>query len=807
MKRTNLINLIAALCLGILLSLPWYAGAAQSDDNGIVMQAEAAFQGVVKNGEWLPIWITLENNGPDREAQASVRITSGSGAVVYSVPVPLPTGARKRVPLYVLPNSFSRELEVQLTADGELLGSSVLTVQPQMNISYVVGILAPERGAAALISGITLPGQFRPIVLVDLAARDLPEKPEGLRSFDAVLINDYDTSALSQEQRAALQNWVQSGGRLIVGGGAGAQKSLSGLPGELSLISPDSLLELADVSALSAFANTDAIRVPGPFLAAIGPQNAGATLIQQNEVPLLQEAQVGSGKVNYISLDLAGSPFDAWSGATAFWQTLLSPGAAYPTWLAPDVPQRQMIADQMNYALTSLPALDLPSVRGLAVLLTIYVLLVGPVNYIVLRAIKRLQLAWITIPALTILFSAGTFAIGFALRGNDVILNKIAMIEVQPDGSGKAATFFGLFSPAQRAYEVQVPGSGLLSAINTYYDPWTGGPATSGEITFVQGDPALVQGLAVNQWSMQAFQSESTWQGFGSIAADLQVSEKGLNGVVTNNTRQTLKDAMLVLGTRYARIGDLSPGEMQPVELPMPEETGFRYSGEIGWIIFEDQYSSSTQPSRELDVKRNIVNAIFQYSNSPATSSFRASGSGGFGQKPVLLGWLDSTPPEVLVNDRPVTEQTTALVYQSLDYQLADGPEVWLPIGTIPGGLEEYPIEGGNCGMDNISVWLGRGDAVFAYQLPENMLAIQPESLRLSIRSDGGWFQLPTVSIYAWDENSWVDLEGAASGINIVGDASRYVDQAGNIKVRLSTEVNQGGGCLYVELGMQGLRQ
>lgn len=807
MKRATLHFLIAALSLGVIFSLTWDIGQAQSENNGIVMEAEAAFQGVFKNGEWLPIWITLENSGPDRNAEARVRVTSGNGAVNYAVPVPLPTGARKRVPLYVLPNSFSRELEVQLVADGELLGRTVLTVLPQMNISYVVGILAPERGAAALISGITLPGQFRPIVLVDLAAQDLPEKPEGLRSFDAILINDFDTSTLSQEQRNTLQDWVQSGGRLIVGGGAGAQKSVSGLPEALVLITPADLIELEDVSALSTYANTETIRVPGPFLVAVGAQNAGAALVQQGEVPLLQEAQVGGGRVDYISLDLAGSPFDAWSGATEFWQTLLSPGAAYPNWLAPDVPQRQMIADQMNYALSSLPALDLPSVRGLAILLAIYVLLVGPVNYLVLRSIKRLQLAWITIPVLTVLFSAGTFAIGFALRGNDVILNKIAMIEIQPDGSGKAATFFGLFSPAQRAYEVQVPGSGLLSAINTYYDPWTGGPVAPGEITFVQGDPALVQGLSVNQWSMQAFQSESTWSDFGRVTADLEVSQDGLTGQVTNNTRQTLKDAILILGMRFARIGDLAPGETQQVELLMPEETGFRYSGEIGWIIFEDQYSSAIQPPRELDVKRNIVNAIFQYSGSPTSSAIRASGTGSYGQKPLLLGWLDSAPPDVLVNDRQVTEQTTALVYQGLDYRLADGPEVWLPVGTIPGGLVEYPIEGGNCGMDNISVWLGRGDAVFAYQLPEEMLDVRPEALRLSIRSDGGWFQLPKVSIFAWDENLWVDLEGAASGINIVGDAQRYVDPAGNVKVRLSTEVNQGGGCLYVELGMQGARQ
>jgi hypothetical protein len=395
---------------------------------------------------------------------------------------------------------------------------------------------------------------------------------------------------------------------------------------------------------------------------------------------------------------------------------------------------------------------------------------------------------------------------GYALRGSDLIVNKLALVQLNQEGSGQTITYFGLFSPAQSAYEVEVAGTGLLSSIAPYYDPWTGAPTTPNEITFVQSDPGVVRGLSINQWSMQAFQSESFQQDVGSFETDLTISREGISGTVRNGTSALIQDAVLVMGTRYTDIGDLAPGETAEVMLALPEETGFRYSGEIGWILFEEVYSGSVRPAREVEVKRSMVNAVFQNGGGAPWSSLSMSGN-NYSQQPVLLGWLDSAPPEVRVNDQTVTEQGTTLVYQPVDYRFLEGSEIWLPVGTIPGGLVEYPFEGGNCGPDNTSVWLGRGEAVFAYQLPENVQDVTPEALRLSIRSDGGWVQLPEVSIYHWGEDRWVGLEGVVTGVNVIGNADRFVDESGNIKVKLATEVNTGGGCLFVEVGLQGTRQ
>ena len=58
------------------------------------MNAEAAFEGHFKYGEWLPIWVELENNGPDRLAEIRAPVSTTNGLQIYTVPVDLPAGSR-----------------------------------------------------------------------------------------------------------------------------------------------------------------------------------------------------------------------------------------------------------------------------------------------------------------------------------------------------------------------------------------------------------------------------------------------------------------------------------------------------------------------------------------------------------------------------------------------------------------------------------------------------------------------------------------------------------------------------------------
>jgi len=804
--QKRIIRLVTALLLIAVLS-GTAASHAAAQTSGVEMRAQPAFEGYFKYGEWLPVWVELENSGGDIDGEVRVRVRGSAGSTVFAVPVSLPAGARKRVPVYVLPNNFSREIEVELVSGDRRIESQKVPVQSQPNISFLIGLVAPERGALALMSGIEMPGRHRPIILVDIGLQELPERVEGLKSLDVLVFNGVDTSSLTPDQAAVLKAWVAAGGRLVIGGGAGFQQTSAAfadiLPvqgGQIQEISAEELAPLAE------FAGTESSRDPGPFVAVLGDAGDSVVLAGSKDFPLVVERTFGAGLVDFVSLDLTAPPFEGWSGTENFWQALLSPGAAYPDSLPPDMSARQMRAQSMPYTLSNMPMLDLPSVQGLALLLGIYILLVGPVNYLVLRWRKRLHWAWVTIPLITILFSAGSFGIGYLLRGTDLVVNKVAVIEMRPGAPAGVTSYLGLFSPGADNYQVQVAGQGLLSPIQTYYDPWGGGlpsTSTSSEVVFVQGETGEVRGLSVNQWSMQSFMSEEIWPDFGQISADLQIDGDLLRGVIRNETSQVIRDAVVILGKSFVRLGDLAPGEEAEVVLDLLKISGQRFSPPLSYMLFEDQFinQGASGPPREAEVKRSVVESTFESGPWMRMSSGRMTGWGE-SREVMLLGWVDDAPPALSIRGREPQQQATALVYQPLEYNFPSDGTISLPPGMIPGSLVEIPRDGGICGdMSSPSVYLASGEAVFEFTVPEELRRLPVNELKLSLSTDAGWWDAPEVAVFDWSENGWGELPQVVQGLNVITDAGSLVNDSGLIRVRLSSNNTQG--CYYVDMGLE----
>src|SRR3989441_3832591 len=114
----------------------------------------------------------------------------------------------------------------------------------------------------------------------------------------------------------------------------------------------------------------------------------------------------------------------------------------------------------LTSVLGNLPALNLPAWWLIGTLVLLYVLLVGPINYFVLRALNRRALAWITVPAIAIVGSAGAYGAGVITKGTSVLANEISIIHVE-QGWDRAyqEQYTGVLAPTRGDYEVSL-GSG-----------------------------------------------------------------------------------------------------------------------------------------------------------------------------------------------------------------------------------------------------------------------------------------------------------------------------------------------------------
>jgi hypothetical protein len=779
------------------------------------MSVAPSFEGYFKYGEWLPLWVTLENKGPNLDVQVQTRINQSTGWVTFAKNVSLPSGSRKQITLYALPNNYSREIVVQVISDNREILSQVVEVVPNQNDHLLIGIAAPQWGPLSQISGLQFEDSTRETVLVNLQLDQIPDQSAGLKSLDVIILNDVDTGNLDNLQKIALENWVTSGGFLILGGGSGLNKLYIGLPKSLVNFEPAGLKEISTLPALEKFADNSEILLNGPFTISHTSLQGGTTLLTEENSPIVHQWNFGEGNVTFVALNLIDSPFNAWSGTPAFWDNLLNKKAYYPVWMPRDVSARQMRGSSMAYPLSNLPVLDLPSVQGLGILLIIYIILIGPTNYFILKGQNKLHLAWITIPALTAIFAVGAFGLAFSLRGNDIVTNKLSIISLRQDGSARIDSYIGVFSPAQESFEIAVSGDMLLSPSgNGYYDPWiSAAPASAGETVFLQDNPARVVGLDINQWSMQSFNSENISANLGKISSNLFMSGNLIKGEIQNQLESTLSDTVLIVGNEIIVIGNLEPGESRAIEFSFSKQSTDIFRGSLTYQILDSTYpTGSFDYSRDYELKRSILDNVFQpygYWIGPTFEVGKDTNTQDmFFQNIYLLGWLTETPPEVSINGKDTTQSALALLSTHLPIQLQQG-EYTIPAALIEGEITRQPLNGGFCGGSATHVYMDFGSSEFEFNIPNTILDTEIEHLIIGYSDETSqWNNIDpeiSLSLYNWEELEWIAISNLKPGNNTIANFSNYINSYGTVRVQAEREAQNIGGCIMVSLGLEGV--
>jgi hypothetical protein len=264
------------------------------------------------------------------------------------------------------------------------------------------------------------------------------------------------------------------------------------------------------------------------------------------------------------------------------------------------------------------------------VLLGAYILLIGPINYLVLRRLDRREWAWLTMPILIVAFTAGAFGFGAALRGNDVIVNEVAIVSGAPGATdGSAQVYVGIFSPSRGRYQVSVPGGALLSSpINDFFG---GQGGTNTQLDVLQGDPARVRDLAVGFGSLRTIRAETPVT-VPLIKTDLRLDDGRLVGTITNLSNERLEKPAVVLGGTVANLSDLEPGAEAAVDVRVQNVLfGQSLSDKVvGQIFFGDGRPNADTAA--LYIRHSMVDQLTYDPMFGSTGQLASEG-------PVVLAW------------------------------------------------------------------------------------------------------------------------------------------------------------------------
>src|SRR5207248_1558401 len=179
---------------------------------------KGGFNARYRDGNWVPIQITLGNNGADFSGTLTLSVpppsigkaNSTPSSTYYKEAISLANGAQKQVtiyvPLYSSIQGLAQTLNIHLLDNnGNIVRTQASTLTSLGPDDVFVGILSDASSGFNALSSIELPSQGGSIVAEMLDAGTMPSIASVLNNFDLIVLDNFTTSNLNNNQLTALQ--------------------------------------------------------------------------------------------------------------------------------------------------------------------------------------------------------------------------------------------------------------------------------------------------------------------------------------------------------------------------------------------------------------------------------------------------------------------------------------------------------------------------------------------------------------------------------------------------------------------------
>ncbi len=621
--------LLAAMGIFALAAAPGAAGGAVIQPAGI----EVGIAGAYKPGLWTPVRIRLH---ADQTVQGQVAlVVPDSEGIATRVatppdqPVQLTAGQQAEVTLYTRFGRVKSELAIEFTspegawqwtyAAGSVPGFPPAVASHRELIVAVGADAAPLQDAAELLER----SADRFVVVVVPQAKQLPERWYGYEAVESVVLNLSRPEAMAgldaqSPQVAALRQWVRLGGRVLLAAGRHTEASLAQAPW-LAEFFPGRLQRMISLRQASALENYvgggaamprlapgDRLDLRVPYLEDV----AGQVEAHEANLPLVVRRSRGFGQIVFAAVELDDPTLRAWRDRGLFVRRLLAMDEARTSLAAETTAVLHYgfddLAGQLRSALDQFPEVPLVSFSLVMGLLVVYLVLVGPADYFFLRkVVKRMGLTWVTFPLVVAAFCAGTFVLVHRLKGHQVRVNQVDLIDMEAEsGLVRGTTWATVFSPTSKRYRLAFAVPAIEGAPATPLASWFGlpggglggmDPKTSPPAAWKQGyefseNLDELRGLPIAPWSTRSLTARWTAQAQPPLETQLREEEQVLLGTVVNRSAGTLENVLVCHRGWVYELGRLENGQQAQLDRTSPRRelrtflTGQRY------VIKEGRY-------------------------------------------------------------------------------------------------------------------------------------------------------------------------------------------------------------------------
>lgn len=739
----------------LLVSMPYNAFSAQSPAN-LDIAVKAGYDDIARVGSTVPFRISLVNKGNEISGEVQLLITTNPDQkTAYAMPFNLPKGSAKEIIMNVPVSTADKKVEVRLVNGSKTLETGnyefkkliapetpvigVLTDDPdafralnsikitQNADPNMVNEINMKMAAGAIISETTQALPDMPAEVIPVDAVTMPGDIKAMNGFDIFIISNFDTSSLSAKQTETLDEWVKSGRTLFIGTGANWRKVYGGLKDE---VKPFAISETVSVPFPKAIGTFTGKSIPsGSLDVAEGDAGKGGIILEESGLPLAAAYKYGKGVTILLSFDPSLSPVADWTDVQTLWKNLIlaanntiaSDQGAQP-YTYPGYGRPYM---DFQYLTSNVPETQSPPFVLLLVLVGVYILVIGPALYLILKWKDKRDFSWLLIPAAAFLFMGIIYVAGYRTRYTTAVLNNVSLINLDTDKkTADINTWMGAFNNGRGNMKIEYAKNLSLEVNGSYYYdnyPVNAYPQenanamVTGKLTFT--DPPSWDLYNVRLWEPRYMFTSKSNLVKGFTIDPISIDNGRFSAVVRNGTGYDLRESFIVVGSSFIDVGSIAPGEEKKLEVELDSPTVKKRFEDFLDSRYGQPYYGGTQQKptadwQEKQRKRNILenitrNMVFNNQNGTKIMFFALN--------------YDDMGYDIIINGKAPAKFNTNIVYSAVPMNFEKGKHMQIPEGIFKPVLDntknaylEDPLVGGvRINTD--------GDVDFNFTLPDNI--------------------------------------------------------------------------------------
>lgn len=540
---------------------------------------------------------------------------------------------------------------------------------------------------------------------VRLDENNFPEDIFASEILDVIMINNYDLSKLNDSQIDVLKKWVNNGGHLIIGSGVNYSKTIPLLQDFLDIDSITNLNEI-DNNIFYSFINKqldeNAINNTTPLSIIELSSDTLKEALSKDEYVLIYNLKKGNGNIDLYTFDLGMEPMKSYIYNNEFMNLYLSSKFA----------NRQLNLDSnANYFLSIMPQIKYPTMWKIIIIIVIYILLIGPVLYIILKKKHKRQYMWIYIPVISIIFVAILYFSGMNTKIKEPISQMLNIISFSDDG--RVVKSFGtVLNTNNSKLEIESNDNlSMMPLLNTYYTTiseieYTDLPLLYNHKLGLEQKIEYTECTIFENYNFKVDSSDIIPQD-NLIDLDVKADGNELTGSITNNYDFDLNYCLLYYNNKIYTIDHLSTKEVKNIGEPSANDYIELMS--YIWEISRNE-SNTLQERKEIYQNSEMINYIQYIYNNISND------------KIIFIGFTDKNFSNGFqVNNKTVKNKEKTMITSLSTISYPKGSSVVFDYGTIK------PLVNNTIGQN---IFYANDQDEISYKLPINTIDLTLITIR-----------------------------------------------------------------------------